>query len=174
MLRLIKVHCICKMNLGQKAFFPDPSGNSFRFSSDVGDTILSLIVKAPRTSQATRPIRANPLILSAIETSSSDNRWTHSQRPTFSTKKTNTSVSVKIVKASFSFKNGKAEFQKLGRTFISVSEATANDIYISSVIRQKWGEDYVLVTSDGLQLEDSSETQGKYYSNFINNYINVY
>ena len=113
---------------------------------------------------------ANPLILSAIETSPSDNRWTHSQRRTFSTKKTNTSVSVKIVKASFSFKNGKAEFQKLGRTFISVSEATANVIYISSVIRQKWGEDYVLVTSDGLQLEDSSGTQGKYYNNFINNY----
>ena len=34
--------------------------------------------------------------------------------------------------------------------------------YISSVIKQKWGEDYVLVTSDCLELEDSSGTQGKY------------
>ena len=142
---------------GPKAFFPDSSGNSFRFSSDVGDTILSFIVKAASAS------KASPLVLSAVERSSSDVRWQPSQRPTFSSKKGG-SVSVKIVKASFSSKysGGKREFEKLGQTFVSVTETTANVIYVSSVIRQKWGEEYVLVTSDGLQLEDSGGTQGKY------------
>ena len=142
---------------GPKAFFPDSFGNSFRFSSDVGDTILSFVVKA---SPATK---ASPLVLSAVETSSSDIRWQPSQRPTFSSKKSG-SVSVKIVKASFYSKcsGGKREFEKLGQTFVSVTEATANVMYVSSVIRQKWGEEYVLVTSDGLQVEDSSGTQGKY------------
>ena len=142
---------------GPKAFLPDSSGNSFRFSSDVGDTILSFVVKA---SPATK---ASPLVLSAVETSSSDIRWQPSQRPTFSSKKSG-SVSVKIVKASFNSKcsGGKREFEKLGQTFVSVTEATANVMYVSSVIRQKWGEEYVLVTSDGLQVEDSSGTQGKY------------
>ena len=71
---------------------------------------------------------------------------------------------MKIVKASYlkSFIGGKGEFQKLGQTYVSVSEATANVRYISSVIKEKWGEDYVLVTSDCLELEDSSGTQGKY------------
>ena len=98
-----------------------------------------------------------------METSSSDNRWQPFQRPTFSSKKTTGSVSVKIVKASFSLKHSgrKVEFERLGQTFVSMSEATANVMYISSVIKQKWGEDYVLVTSDSLQLEDSSGTQGK-------------
>ena len=97
---------------------------------------------------------------SSLETPS----WKPSQRPTFSFKKTAGSVSVKIVKASYlkSFIGGKGEFQKLGQTYVSVSEATANVRYISSVIKEKWGEDYVLVTSDCLELEDSSGTQGKY------------
>ena len=119
--------------------------------------ILSFIVKAASAS------KASPLVLSAVETSSSDVRWQPSQRPTFSSKKGGL-VSVKIVKASFSSKysGGKREFEKLGQTFVSVTETTANVIYVSSVIRQKWGEEYVLVTSDGLQLEDSGGTQGKY------------
>ena len=106
------------------------------------NAILSFIVKA---SPATK---ASPLVLAAVEKSSSDIRWQPSQRPTFSSKKSG-SVSVKIVKASFYSKcsGGKREFEKLGQTFVSVTEATANVMYVSSVIRQKWGEEYVLVTS---------------------------
>ena len=41
-----------------------------------------------------------------------------------------------------------------------VTEATANFHYISSTIQRKWGQEYILVTYDGLKLDDSSGTQG--------------
>ena len=146
---------------GPKAFFSDSSGNSFCFSFDVSDTILSFIVKA---ASATKESLLVLFAVSAVETSSSDVGWQPSKRPTFSSKKGGL-VSIKIVKASFSSKysGGKREFEKLGQIFVSVTETTtANVVYITSVIRQKWVEEYVLVMSDGLQLEDSGGTQGKY------------
>lgn len=69
--------------------------------------------------------------------------------------------SVKIVQASFKrLHNGKAEFNQLGQLFIDISETTANVHYISSVIKKQRGANYVLATSDGLPIEDSSGTQG--------------
>ncbi len=70
--------------------------------------------------------------------------------------------SVKIVQASFKrLPNGKPEFSQIGQVFINISETTANTHYLSSVIEKKWGADNVLVTSDGLRIEDSSGTPGK-------------
>ena len=119
-----------------------------------------MAVKAPKTATPSRASGASPLVVSSVpETPSLENHsWKPSQRPTFS-KKTAGSVSVKIVKASYLKGSGKGEFQKLGQTYVSVSETTAIVHYISSVIKQKWGEDSVLVC---LELEDSSGTQGKY------------
>ena len=50
------------------------------------------------------------------------------------------------------------EFMAQNQTFVDVTEATANLHYVSSAIQRKWGPEYVLVTSDGL---DSSGTQGR-------------
>ena len=58
--------------------------------------------------------------------------------------------------------NGKAEFSGENQTFISISEANANVHFIQNVVQQKWGRSYVLVTSDGLPIEDSSGTQGDF------------
>ena len=58
--------------------------------------------------------------------------------------------------------NKKVEFHKLGQVFIDVTEGTANINYISSVVQQKFGIDYVVVTADGLRIEDSSGTQGNH------------
>ena len=44
--------------------------------------------------------------------------------------------------------------------FTSISESTATVPYLSTVIQDKWGEGYVLVTSDGLKVEDSDGTRG--------------
>ena len=49
----------------------------------------------------------------------------------------------------------KFEFQ----TFIELIEATANVNHILAIIRRRWGPDYILVTQDGLQIEDSPATQ---------------
>ena len=46
---------------------------------------------------------------------------------------------------------------------VFLTEATANIYmyYISGVIQNKWGKDFVLVTGDGLKIKDSSGTQGR-------------
>ena len=87
-------------------------------------------------------------------------------RPIFSTKKTTSGATVKVTRATMKrCPNGKAEFSGENQTFISVSEANANVHFLQTVIQQKWGRNYVLVTSDGLPIEDSSGTQGlQYYS----------
>ena len=56
--------------------------------------------------------------------------------------------------------SGKPEFTLQTQPFVDVTESTANVIYITSAIQSKWGSQYVLVTSDGLQIEDGSGTQG--------------
>jgi hypothetical protein len=52
------------------------------------------------------------------------------------------------------------EFKPLHVTFVEVTEATANVVYLSHVVKERWGPHFRLVTSDGMVLEDSSGTQG--------------
>ena len=57
--------------------------------------------------------------------------------------------------------NGKPEFKQMGQLFIDITEGTANVEYVhASVVQNKWGPDYILVTVDGLQLHDSPGTKG--------------
>lgn len=44
--------------------------------------------------------------------------------------------------------------------YIELTEATAYLDYIIEVIRKRWGTEYILVTSDGIKLEDSPATHG--------------
>ena len=79
--------------------------------------------------------------------------------------KKGSSTNVKIVQAqACKTPGGKLQFTKIGQTFIDVTEHTATVEHITSVIQRKWGEDYVLVTADGLRLEDSSGTKGFVYT----------
>ena len=56
---------------------------------------------------------------------------------------------------------GCPEFQSVSQMFVDVTESTANVMYLTHIIEEKWGSDYLLVTSDGIKVEDSSGTQGK-------------
>ena len=58
---------------------------------------------------------------------------------------------------------GKPEVTRLSQAFIDITESTANVPFITSaMIQAKWGgSEYVLVTADGLQIKESSGTQGK-------------
>ena len=81
---------------GHKAFFPDSSGNMFRFSSDVGHNIQTLIVKgAPQTAN-TLVLPATPDLPSVAGEQTSLTKY----RPTFSTKLKGV-VNVKIVKVLY-------------------------------------------------------------------------
>ena len=58
-------------------------------------------------------------------------------------------------------RNGKRpEFNSQQQTFLEINESTANVEHILGVVRGRWGQDYVLVTHDGLMLEESPATQG--------------
>ena len=71
------------------------------------------------------------------------------------------SANVKIVQATMKrLSNGRMEFMAQNQTFVDVTDTTANLHYVSSAIQRKWGSEYVVVTSDGLKLDDSSGTQG--------------
>ena len=95
-----------------------------------------------------------------------------SRTPFTATKKLSSSVNVKLVQAAMSRQpSGKPSFNRLGQTFVDVTEATANVTYIKLVIQQKWGHDYTLVTADGLELEDCAGTQGQ---NNAYNYSAIY
>ena len=59
------------------------------------------------------------------------------------------SFSLKVVKATVTKKGrGKPDFQPISQ------------MYILGVIRKRWGAEYTLVTTDGIELEDSPATQG--------------
>ena len=81
-------------------------------------------------------------------------------RPIFSAKK-EISAKVKVVQATLRrAPSGKAEFTRENQTYVTVSEATANVDYV----QRKWGFNYVLVTSDGLKLDDSAQGIYKSYA----------
>ena len=85
-------------------------------------------------------------------------------------------MKVKVVQATMKkLSNGKYEFNNENQTYITVTEGTANLDYISQVVQRKWGAGYVLVTSDGLKLDDSA--QGMYameeYQLVLQAYVNT-
>ena len=67
-------------------------------------------------------------------------------------------MTVKIVRASMeTTKNG---FTHEAQMHLDIIESNANVMYITKEVQQRWGEKYVLVTIDGLLLEDCDATQG--------------
>ena len=72
------------------------------------------------------------------------------------------SFSLKVVKATVNKKGrGKPDFQPTSQVYIELTEVTVHLEHILGVIRKRWGAEYILVTSDGTELEDSPATQGK-------------
>ena len=67
--------------------------------------------------------------------------------------------------------NGKVEFEKLEQIHVNIDEASANGHTITNAIKSKWGVGYIVVTGDGLPINDSASTQGIYkVSDVYDNY----
>jgi len=152
-----------KEQFGRRAYFPDEN-KKFAFGNDAGHGIYILIVEgAPYQHQTGAsvpvgvPMAAGP----------SSGQSTVLQQPLYkpvggSGKNREPTLSLKVVQATMQQSpGGKPEFTRLSQAFIDITDSTANVPFITSVIRSKWGSEYVLVTADGLQIEDSSGTQGK-------------
>ena len=59
------------------------------------------------------------------------------------------------------FDGGKPQFERVGQVFVNITEATANLMHVLTAVREDFGEDYVVVTAEGLEVKDSSGTQGE-------------
>lgn len=151
-----------KQEFGRRCYFPDHNGE-FNFDHEVGDRVLSLIV------EGTPVIQANHTVPCATVATTS-NTAGHNQpyyKPIASKK--DTTFNVKVVKAKMSkLHNGKVEFEKLEQTHVSLDDRTANVNTVTCAIQSKWGSEYIVVTGDGLEVDDSSGTQGTRYRTLLN------
>ena len=70
--------------------------------------------------------------------------------------------SLKVVQATITHITGKGRpnFQMQGQSFIELCEKTANVGYILTQVQREFGLDHIVVTADGLEVKDSSGTQG--------------
>ena len=129
----------------------------------MGLLITDLIVKGqpadgPGTNSRERimPISSRPSTSQVLSRSPSSRRQA-----------TGDSFNIKIIQAKMKkMGSSRPEFTVLSQHYISINEITANVTYILAAVRERWGSSYVIVTGDGLRVEDSSGTQG-YPNTFI-------
>ena len=55
----------------------------------------------------------------------------------------------------------KITFEKGEVSFIEIRESTANIDFVSQEVQLLWGEDYRVVTAEGMEVKDGSGTRGK-------------
>ena len=70
-------------------------------------------------------------------------------------------ASVKVVRAVMNTsRSGKTEFTPEAQMHLDISESTANVEHVTKEVKQRWCEQYIVVTAAGLELEDCEGTQG--------------
>lgn len=68
---------------------------------------------------------------------------------------------MKIVRANMSYAgNGRPQFQNVDAFYVDIDEASANVVSLQKSIQEELGENYILVTNDGLTIKDSPATRG--------------
>ena len=140
---------------GSRAFFPDSQNTRFVLNDDVGVLITELVAMgSPVPGSTSQSAVRVPSISSLSNEPSTSGLQAQALRKTQSS-------SVKIIHASMKWLvNGKLDFVPHNQTFVDITEATANVNYITAAVQRRWGSDHS-VTSDSLQLDDSSGTQGE-------------
>lgn len=148
---------------GRSAFFPDTANEKFDFTADVGLFITRFIVEG--TQSRLRPaVSASMACPSTSRISSLSNIQPppvyKSNRASSGGPFANVKITYSIIKKSGS----RPDFKKLHQAFIKVNDDTANVHYLTYMIRQKWNCDLVLVTPEGMPIEDGSGTQGNLHA----------
>ena len=74
-------------------------------------------------------------------------------------------ILIKIMKAKMSLSNskrgGKPDFACTGQLYIELTESTANVTQVCEAVRRQWGTEYTVVSTEGLEIDDSLATQGQ-------------
>ena len=70
--------------------------------------------------------------------------------------------SLKVIQARITSitSKGRPDFKMEGQTFIELCEKTSNVGYVLTQVQREFGREYTVVTADGLEVKDSSGTQG--------------
>lgn len=156
-----------KRNFDQRAFFPTTDGRfdfpSFRLSEF---DILN-VEGEPANSTTPTVTPSSSSTLSATTSSGSASGRSGSvgrSYPGFTSvvrRASSATFNLKIVRARIShFSGGRPSFEKQGQMFLELSEATANQAFVLDAVQREWGEDFVVVTADGLEISNSPGTQG--------------
>ena len=74
-------------------------------------------------------------------------------------------ITVKIIHAKIDrSRTRKVKFTQEAQMHLDITESTVNVQYVLNEVQQRWGDQYVLVTIDGLELEDCERTKGMRHS----------
>ena len=57
--------------------------------------------------------------------------------------------------------SGKVEFKTMEKGYVDMKSSTANITYLQSCIKKMWGEEYSVVSNDGLPIVDNQASRGK-------------
>lgn len=155
-------------------YFPDPEGN-FNLEDNRITPCSTLVVEGPTASGLNMRMGFSPTTDPAAPGTSSSSFTTPRQsvlpqqqsvgppmfRSVVAPKKAPVTL-IKIMKAKMSVakKGGKPDFQCTGQMYIELSLATANVGHVCEVVRKQWGSDYTVVSVEGLEIDDTSATQG--------------
>ena len=149
-----------------RAFFPDDSGH---FNLHDANLLFGaiLFVEGPNLAAISNP---RLTVSSSAQSSGSGASASYNSNPAPPAFKSvipkqavpkGSTASVKIVRAKMErSQTGKVEFFQEAQMHLDVTESTANVQYVLNEVQQRWGEEYVLVTIDGLELEDCEGTKG--------------
>ena len=115
-------------------YFPDATNSYFTLPNDISRLVVEGSTQTARPAQvATRPF------------------FHHSKSQTVNVK-----VGASLHETTCEWKVCEPQ-----QTFVDVTESTSNVNYVRNAVQKRWGEEYTLVTADGLEIEDSSGTQGR-------------
>jgi hypothetical protein len=138
-----------------QAYFPDANG-LFTGLSD----LQTLVVEGP--DDLSRGFSSSSIsTVSSISPMGNLPRTPNFRSVIAAKSKKQQTVRVKVLKAIMTWDGTKKPlFQTLQQLYIELQDTTANVASIENEVKEQWGANYNLVTSDGLKLGDSPATQG--------------
>ena len=131
-------------------YFPDATNSYFTLPNDISRLVVEGSPQTARPAQVATPM-PGPSVTGTTSP--------YPYRPFFHHSKSQT-VNVKVG-ASLHETTCEWKVCEPQQTFVDVTESTSNVNYVRNAVQKRWGEEYTLVTADGLEIEDSSGTQGR-------------
>lgn len=142
-----------QQTIGNKIYLPNEDGS---FCDILGDrnSIYGLAVRGlPISRNQNNPSSA---VSSTLSTSTLD------APPVFKSVMAKRNKSkLKIVRANLRYAgNGKPTFESIDVFYVDIDEATSNVPSLLKAVQEEYGDNYVLLTNDGLMIKDSPATRG--------------